>query len=125
MTQHSAEGGTLQRVQIGNFPTATTEAQFRALFLSHGTLGAYERPLDEHTQRPGSFAYLEMDASSAAAAVKALNGRAMGDRKITVNIAQPLADWAPEPARRPASPTPRRTVTPQTSRADASRASEA
>ncbi len=119
MNHNTAEGGTSARVQIGNFPVATTEAQFRALFLSHGTLGAYDRPVDAHTERPGAYAYLEMDPVNAAAAVKALNGQAMGDRKITVNIAKPLADWAPEAGRRPASPAPRRTVTPQSSRTDA------
>jgi hypothetical protein len=67
--------------------------------------------VDAHTERPGGFAYFVMAAADATAAIKALNGRAMGDRKITVNLARPLADWAPGAGRRPVSQTPRRIVT--------------
>jgi cold-inducible RNA-binding protein len=111
MTQSPAAGETTRRVQVGNLPAGTTEAQVRALFLSHGTIGSYEHPVDAHTERPGGFAYFVMAAADATAAIKALNGRAMGDRKITVNLARPLADWAPGAGRRPVSQTPRRIVT--------------
>lgn len=117
MTQNTAEATV--RVQVGNVPTSTSEAQLRALFMSHGDIASYERPVDAHTEQLGAYVYLEMAPADAASAIKALNGREMGDRKLTVNAARPFAEWAPEAGRRPASPAPRRTVTPQTSRSDA------
>ncbi len=99
----------LQRVQVGNLTTAT-EVQLRALFLAHGPVVSYERTIDAFTARPGAFVYIEMAHSDAAAAIKALNGHKLGTGALTVTTAKPLAGWAPESGRRPASPQPRRTV---------------
>lgn len=109
MTTDSTVAPRTQRIQVGNLTTAS-EVQLRALFLAHGPVVSYERTIDAFTERPGAFVYIEMEPAHAAAAIKALNGHKLGTGALTVIAARPLADWAPEAGRRPASPQPRRTV---------------
>lgn len=93
-----------------------TEVQLRALLLVHGQVAFYERPIDQHTQRPGAVVYVEMAPAAAVAAIKALNGHRLGDASLTVNAARPPAAWAPAADRGPRSPVPRRIVTAASSR---------
>lgn len=111
MADSATDSGTLQEIQIGNLSAGATEVQLRALFLTHGPIASYQRPIDAHTERPGAVVYVEMAPADATAAIKALNGHRLGDKAISVQIATPLASWAPNAARGPRSPLPRRTVT--------------
>lgn len=118
LTTEQTETTRTQRIQVGNLTTAS-EVQLRALFLAHGPISSYERTIDAFTERPGGFVYIEMESGHAAAAIKALNGHRLGTGALTVAAARPLADWAPEAGRRPASPQPRRTVLEATPRPSA------
>ncbi len=116
MTQDTS--GAQLRIQIGNLPIAATEADVRAMFLPHGPVQFFDRPLNEHTHRPGPLAFVEMPSVAAAAAIKALKGARIAGKVVTVVAAAPVAAWAPSSSRVPHSSLPRRTVTPRTEHED-------
>ena len=97
------------RIEISNLAPGATEAQLRSLFLAHGALSAFERPLNPDTGRPGAVAYIEMPSGAAAAAVAALNGYEVDGKRLAVSAA-PVVGWTPDSDRHALSPTPRRTV---------------
>lgn len=110
--------GGLQKLRIGNLRGGATEQQIRAMFLPHGPVQFYDRPLNEHTHRPGTTAYVEMVPAEAASAIKALKGTRLDGEVITVELSEPLGAWAPDAWRGPGSPRPRRIVTPQVGRGE-------
>ncbi len=120
MNNLSTDTERLQRIRIGNLAASATEAQLRGLFLAHGELASFERPLDLNTGRPGAFAYIEMSSAAAATAIAALDGHVVGGKALDVSAAKPLVGWMPEPDRHARSPQPRRTVTPPSVRTVAS-----
>ena len=116
LTDQTTDSDKLQRIQIGNLPGGATEVQLRALFVAHGPIALYERPLDARTGKAGALAYVEMAPADAAAAIKTLNGYQLGEQTLSVGASRPFAAWAPDSERGPRSPQPRRTVTAATSR---------
>ena len=108
----SVGDGDLLKIRISNLPQSAIEPQIRALFLPHGTAQFYSRPLNEHTRRPDTIAYVELPTSQAATAIKALKGTQLGGNVLTFEVATPLASWAVNTSRGPESVKPRRIVTP-------------
>ena len=105
-------GGSLLKIRVSNLLGDTTEPAIRALFLPHGVVQFYSRPVNEFTGRPHSVAYVELPATQGEAAIKALNGKRMGNQVLTVEVAPPLASWAENTSRSPQSTKPTRVVLP-------------
>jgi RNA recognition motif-containing protein len=72
---------------VGNLPFSTTEAELRSLFEKHGAVESVNVITDRETGRPRGFAFVEMEASAAEAAMQALDGRELGGRTLRVNEA--------------------------------------
>ena len=77
-----------KRIYVGNIPFTTTEAELRDLFGRHGSVESVKVITDRETGRPRGFAFVEMDASGAGEAIRALDGTELGGRSLRVNEAQ-------------------------------------
>jgi len=78
-----------KKLYIGNLSFSTTEDELRAAFQRHGTVDSVAVITDRETGRPRGFAFVEMsEPSSAADAIRALDGSDLGGRSIKVNEAQ-------------------------------------
>jgi RNA recognition motif-containing protein len=76
------------KLYVGNLPFSTNEDELRSVFQQHGPVASVSVITDRETGRPRGFAFVEMeDASSAQAAIRALDGSDMGGRSIRVNEA--------------------------------------
>ncbi len=78
----------MKSIYVGNLPFSATESEISDLFSRYGTVGSVKLITDRETGRPRGFAFVEMDASEAAAAIKGLNGQDMGGRTLRINEAQ-------------------------------------
>jgi len=81
------------RLYVGNLPFDTDESQLRTLF-QEGERNVTEVKIitDRDTGRARGFAFVEMGSQEEAeAAVKAMNGREIGGRALTVNEAREQA----------------------------------
>ena len=77
-------------IYVGNLPFGITEAELREAFEVHGTVGEVKVITDRNTGRSRGFGFVEMDDDKEAeAAITALSGAELGDRKIVVNQARP------------------------------------
>lgn len=76
------------RIYVGNIPFSVTEAQLRAEFGKHGTVGKVDLVMDRETQRPRGFGFIDMDDAGAQHAIEQLNGVEFGGRRMTVNAAK-------------------------------------
>jgi RNA recognition motif-containing protein len=77
-----------KRLYVGNLSFSTTEAELEELFAQHGNVESVKVITDRETGRSRGFAFVEMDESAAGEAIRALDGRDMGGRKLRVNEAQ-------------------------------------
>ena len=76
-----------KKLYVGNLPFTTTEDELRSLFEQHGSVETINVITDRDTGRPRGFAFVEMDESSADAAMQALDGTDLGGRALRVNEA--------------------------------------
>ncbi|MDZ4340644.1 MAG: RNA-binding protein [candidate division NC10 bacterium] len=78
------------KVFVGNLPFTVDEQQLRALFEEGGReVTEVKIVMDRDTGRPRGFAFVSMARQEEAqAAITALNGRDLGGRALTVNIAR-------------------------------------
>jgi RNA recognition motif-containing protein len=76
-----------KKLYVGNIPFTCTEAELGDLFGQHGTVTSVKVITDRETGRPRGFAFVEMDAEGAQAAMRALDGSQMGGRPMRVNEA--------------------------------------
>lgn len=77
-----------KKLYVGNLPFNTTEAELEETFGKHGALRSVKVITDRETGRSRGFAFVEFeDASSADAALNALNGQQLGGRDLRVNEA--------------------------------------
>lgn len=93
-------------IYVGNLPFTANEQQIRDLFSQYGTVQAVKLVSDRDTGRPRGFAFVEMEASSAEAAIKALDGSNFGGRNLKVNEAkerEQRSERSDRPPRRPRS----------------------
>ncbi len=78
------------KLYVGNLSFNTSETELRELFAEHGEVTSATLVMDRDTGRPRGFGFVEFaDATSAKAAIDALNGANVGGRDLTVNEAKP------------------------------------
>ena len=76
------------RISVRNLPSNTTDQQLSELFGRFGTVKWSNLVTDEATGRSRDFGFLEMSCG-ASEAVKALDGKEIGDRRLAVTWAIP------------------------------------
>lgn len=78
------------KIYVGNLPYEYTDTELNAAFSQHGKVESAQIATDRYTGRSRGFGFVEMSASAEAeAAIKALNGKDMKGRALTVNEARP------------------------------------
>src|SRR6266436_9982543 len=78
---------------VGNLSCNTTENQLQDLFAAHGPVTEVDMIMDKFSGKPRGFAFVTMETKEGAdAAVKALNGKDIDGRALTVNEARPRED---------------------------------
>jgi len=74
---------------VGNLAFTTDSAELESLFAPHGRVTKAQVINDRDTGRSRGFGFVEMDsAEEAQAAISSLNGKDMGGRQLTVNLAK-------------------------------------
>lgn len=75
---------------VGNFTFNTTEGDLTSLFGEYGEVIRAQVITDRDTGRSRGFGFVEMESAEAAQkAIDALDGRDVGGRALTVNVAKP------------------------------------
>jgi len=75
---------------VGNLSFNITENELQDAFAAHGTVTETNLMMDRMTNRPRGFGFVTMSTDEEAQkAMEALNGKQMGGRALTVNIARP------------------------------------
>src|SRR5215468_10555749 len=75
---------------VGNLAHTVNENELQQMFAAHGPVTDVKIPMDRESGRPRGFGFVTMATPEAAqAAIQALNGHAVGDRKMTVSEARP------------------------------------
>jgi RNA recognition motif-containing protein len=78
------------RLFVGNLSFNTTENDLQDAFAVHGTVIEANLMMDRATGRPRGFGFVTMSSpEEAQKAIDALNGKELGGRALTVNIARP------------------------------------
>jgi cold-inducible RNA-binding protein len=79
----------MTNIFIGGFEYAMTEANLRKLFEPFGPVEKVTIVRDHETRQSRGYGFVEMtNNNEAAAAMKALNGKSIGKRAVTVNEAR-------------------------------------
>jgi RNA recognition motif-containing protein len=82
-----------KKLFVGNLSFDTTDAVLEQLFGEFGTVQSAQVILDRDTGRSKGFGFVEMGSDQEAqAAIKALSGKEVGGRNLTVNEAKPRED---------------------------------
>ena len=80
----------MTNVFVGNLDITVTEQQLREVFAAHGAVETVTVVVDRDTGEPRGIAFVEMtQATEAAAAIAALDGKIVNGRAIRVNEARP------------------------------------
>jgi cold-inducible RNA-binding protein len=75
---------------VGNLSFDTTEAELEELFAPFGTVADAKVITDQNTGRSRGFGFVTLkNAAEGQAAIKALSGKSVGGRNLTVNEARP------------------------------------
>jgi RNA recognition motif-containing protein len=75
---------------VGNLSFNITENDLQDAFAAHGTVVEANLMMDRATGRPRGFAFVTMSSDEEAQkAIEAMNGKELGGRALTVNIARP------------------------------------
>ena len=75
---------------VGNLSFDLTENDLQDAFAAHGTVVEANLMMDRATGRPRGFGFVTMSsAEEAQKAINAMNGKELGGRALTVNIARP------------------------------------
>jgi RNA recognition motif-containing protein len=77
---------------VGNLPFETTEDEVRQWFEEYGEIESVAMITDRDSGRFRGFCFVEMENSSADAAIAALDGKEFGGRDMRVNEARPRED---------------------------------
>lgn len=77
-------------IYVGNLPYNVSEDELRTAFDAYGEVSSINLITDKFTGQSKGFGFVEMPTNADAdAAIKGLNGTALGGRSITVNQAKP------------------------------------
>ncbi len=83
----------MYKLFVGGLPFSTTEDELQSFFAEHGTVASAIVVKDRETGRSKGFGFVEFENDDEGkAAEKALNGKELGGRSITVNEARPRED---------------------------------
>src|SRR5438552_917898 len=75
---------------VGNLDFKVTENDLQDAFAAHGTVVEANLVTDRTTGRPRGFAFVTMSSpEEAQKAIDAMNGKELGGRALSVNIARP------------------------------------
>lgn len=78
-----------ENIYVGNLTFDTDSAQLEKLFAEHGQVTKAQVVTDRDTGRSRGFGFVEMSSSDEAQkAIAAIDGRDLGGRQLTVNIAK-------------------------------------
>ncbi len=78
---------------VGNLSFDTTENDLNDAFAAFGTVAEANLMMDRMTNRPRGFAFVTMSSpEEAQKAIDGLNGKDLGGRALTVNVARPRED---------------------------------
>jgi RNA recognition motif-containing protein len=81
---------------VGNMPYMVKERDLRALFGQAGQVRKVAFILDRETQEPKGFGFVEMSTQAEAdKAIQLFNAHAVEGRRLTVNLARPRVQRAP------------------------------
>lgn len=81
------------KLYVGNLAFSTTEQDLQDEFAAHGQVNSANIITDRETGRSRGFGFVELESKeSAAAAIKALDGKEVGGRALSVNEARPRED---------------------------------
>ncbi len=81
---------------VGNLSFNATQNQLQELFGAHGTVLEVDLIKDKFSGRPRGFGFVTMETKEGAeAAIKALHGKDLDGRALTVNEARPREERAP------------------------------
>ena len=79
-----------KKLFVGNLPHAVTDSQLRSLFEEHGAVASASLIMDRDSGRSKGFGFVEYnDDSAAESAIRAMNGKEVDGRPLTVNEARP------------------------------------
>ncbi|MCB8943266.1 MAG: RNA-binding protein [Ardenticatenaceae bacterium] len=78
-----------KKLYVGNLSFDATEEQVRGLFAEHGTVESIAMITDRDSGRFRGFCFVEIEASAAISAIKALDGMSIDGRELRVNEAKP------------------------------------
>jgi RNA recognition motif-containing protein len=80
----------MNKLFVGNLSFDTTENDLQDAFAAFGTVTEANLMMDRTTNRPRGFGFVTMGtADEAQKAIEGLNGRELGGRALTVNVARP------------------------------------
>ena len=83
------------KLYVGNLPYDTADKDLENLFTEHGTVQSAQVIMDRDTGRSKGFGFVEMNTGEEAqAAIKAVNGKDINGRSLTVNEARPREERA-------------------------------
>ena len=84
-------------IYVGNLSYGTTEEELQQLFSEYGAVTSVNIIKDRDTGSAKGFGFVEMGSQAEAeAAIKALDGTAIGGRNIRVNQARPRTESRPK-----------------------------
>lgn len=76
-------------IYVGNLTFETNSADLEHMFSEHGEVKSANVIADRDSGRSRGFGFVEMGTADAAkAAIEALNGKNVGGRDLTVNVAK-------------------------------------
>jgi cold-inducible RNA-binding protein len=75
---------------VGNLSFKVTETELQEVFSQAGAVLSVSIPTDKYTGKKRGFGFVEMSSQEEAEqAIKALNGRDLAGREMSVNLARP------------------------------------
>lgn len=89
----------MTKLFVGGFPLDMAEMELVQLIMPHGTVSTIKIVRDKKTRQCKGYAFLEMaDLESAQNAIEALDGTAIQDRVLSLNIVQEKPVAPPRPS---------------------------
>ncbi len=90
-----------KRLFVGGLPWSVTDQKLEEIFAQHGTVASAKVITDKFTGRSKGFGFVEYENDEEAdAAIKALDGSTLEERKIVVNVARPMEERSNDRPRR-------------------------